>query len=49
MVIVASPTKDITLNEKDVLDEYLSDGGNAIFMFDYQAKDPSYDQFKSVQ
>lgn len=48
MVIVASPTKDITLNEKDVLDEYLSDGGNAIFMFDYQAKDPSYDQFNSL-
>lgn len=48
MVIVASPGKDITLNEKDVLDEYLSNGGNAIFMFDYQANDPSYDQFNSL-
>jgi hypothetical protein len=48
MVIVASPGKDITLNEKDVLDEYLNNGGNAIFMFDYQPNDPSYDQFNSL-
>ncbi len=48
MVIVASPDKDITLNERDVLDEYLFNGGNAIFMFDYLANDPSFDQFNDL-
>ncbi len=48
LIIIASPKKDITVNEKEVLDEYLSNGGKAIFMFDYLASDPSFDQFNNL-
>ena len=48
LIIVASPKKDITINEKEVLDEYLTNGGKAIFMFDYLANDPSFDQFNNL-
>lgn len=48
LLIVASPKKDITLNEREVLDEYLYNGGKAIFMFDYLASDPSFDQFNTL-
>lgn len=48
LVVVASPKNDITLNEKDVLDEYLYSGGKAIFMFDSLAGDPDLEQFNSL-
>ena len=48
LVIVASPKNDITIGEKDVLEAYLKNGGKAIFMFDYLANDPSFDQFNSL-
>lgn len=48
LVIVASPKNDITLAESEVLDEYLYNGGKAIFMFDYLANDPSFDQFNGL-
>lgn len=48
LVIVASPKSDITAGEKDTLSAYLKDGGKAIFMFDYLANDPTYDQFNSL-
>lgn len=48
LVIVASPKKDITLAEREVLAEYLDDGGKALFMFDYLANDPSFDQFNKL-
>lgn len=48
LVVVASPKNDITIAEKDVLGAYLKNGGKAIFMFDYLANDPSYDQFNDL-
>ena len=48
LVIIASPKKDITLTERDVLDDYLYNGGKAIFMFDYLSNDPSFDQFNNL-
>jgi ABC-2 type transport system permease protein len=48
LVIVASPKSDITSGEKDTLSAYLKTGGKAIFMFDYLANDPSYDQFNAL-
>ncbi len=48
LVIIASPKNDITVAEKDVLDNYLEQGGKAIFMFDYLANDPSFDQFNDL-
>lgn len=48
LVVVASPKNDITTAEKDTLSAYLKTGGKAVFMFDYMANDPSYDQFNSL-
>ncbi|MGI6668651.1 MAG: GldG family protein [Acetivibrionales bacterium] len=48
LVIVASPKNDITINEKDVLSDYLYEGGKAIFMFDCLASDPDFEQFNSL-
>lgn len=48
MVVVAAPKNDITINESDLLDGYIKNGGNAVFMFDYLANDPSFDQFNSL-
>ncbi len=48
LVIIASPKNDISLAERDVLDDYLNNGGKAIFMFDYLANDPSFDQFNNL-
>lgn len=48
IVIIASPKNDIAIAEKDVLEAYLKNGGKAIFMFDYLANDPSYDQFNNL-
>jgi ABC-2 type transport system permease protein len=48
LVVVASPKNDITVKEKDVLDEYLYNGGKIIFMFDCLANDPDFEQFNSL-
>jgi len=48
LVIVASPKKDISINERVVLEEFFNNGGKAIFMFDYLATDPSFDQFNTL-
>lgn len=48
MVIAASPKNDLTVAEKDLLEAYLKKGGKAIFLFDFLANDPSYDQFNSL-
>lgn len=48
MVIVASPKNDIAFTEKEALDTYFYNGGKAIFMFDYLANDPSFDQFNEL-
>jgi len=49
LVIVASPKHDITIAERDMLEEYAKNsGGNLIFMFDYLANDPDLNQFNSL-
>lgn len=48
LVIIASPKKDITLSERETLNNYFNNGGKAIFMFDYLANDPSFDQFNNL-
>ncbi|HOQ06505.1 MAG TPA: GldG family protein [Clostridiales bacterium] len=48
LVIIASPKKDFSYAERDVLDNYFYNGGNAIFMFDYLENDPSFDELNGL-
>lgn len=48
MLVVASPKQDFTYTERDLLDNYIYNGGNVIFLFDYLAKDPSFDQLNGL-
>lgn len=49
MVISASPKLDLSVAESDMLEEYAkNNGGNVIFMFDYLANDPDFNQFNSL-
>lgn len=48
MIIAASPKNDLTIAEKDLLETYLKNGGKGIFLFDFLASDPTYDQFNSL-
>ncbi len=48
LIVVASPKRDISFAERDLLERYLLDGGNAIFMFDYLESDPSFDELNKL-
>ncbi|HEX2946334.1 MAG TPA: GldG family protein [Clostridia bacterium] len=48
MLIDAAPKNDITINESDLLASYIGNGGKVIFMFDYLANDPSFDNYNSL-
>jgi len=48
MIIVASPKKDISYAERDLLDNYLYNGGNVIFLFDYLENGPSFDELNGL-
>jgi hypothetical protein len=48
LIVVASPKRDITFAERDLLERYFLDGGNAIFMFDYLESDPSFDEMNKL-
>lgn len=48
MLIEAGPKNDITINESDMLESYISKGGKVVFMFDYLANDPSFDNFNKL-
>lgn len=48
MIISASPQNDLSIAEKDLLENYLKNGGKGIFLFDFLASDPTYDQFNSL-
>ncbi len=48
IIVFSAPKRDITIAEKDKLDAYFDQGGKAIFMFDYLATDPSFDQFNDL-
>ena len=48
LVIAASPKKDFSYAERDVLDRYFYNGGKAIFMFDYLENDPSFEELNGL-
>jgi hypothetical protein len=48
LVVALSPKKDLTYAEREVLEKYLNDGGNAIFLFDYIESDPSFNEFNGM-
>lgn len=48
LIVMASPKKDITFNERDLLERYFLDGGNAIFLFDYLESDPSFEEMNKL-
>lgn len=48
LLLVPSPKKDLTADEKDKLAQYLKDGGKAIFLFDALIADTSFAQFEEV-
>ena len=48
LVIIASPKKDFSYAERDVLDNYFYNGGKAIFMFDYLENDSSFDELNAL-
>lgn len=48
MLIVASPKRDLSLQEKDKILDYLKNGGKALFMFDFLANDPDMTQFNAI-
>jgi hypothetical protein len=48
LLIIAAPKSDLTISERTALENYFDYGGKAIFMFDYLASDPSFDQFNNL-
>lgn len=48
LLIVASPKRDISADEKDRIEEYLGDGGKAIFMLDSLETDPSFNELNDL-
>ena len=48
LLIVASPKNDLSVAERDMIKEYIKDGGKAIFMFDYLPSDPDFSQFNDI-
>lgn len=48
ILVVASPQKDLTINERDIIKEYLRNGGKAIFMFDYLELNPQFAQLENI-
>ncbi len=48
LIVFASPKKDLSFNERDLLENYFFNGGNAIFLFDYLESDPSFDEMNKL-
>ena len=48
LVVVASPRRDFSYSERDVLESYFHNGGKAIFMFDYLENDPSFEELNKL-
>ncbi len=48
IIIVASPKKDLTTSEKDKLNQFLGNGGKAVFLFDSLEANPNFAQFEDV-
>ena len=48
IVVVASPKKDLSMQERNAVEGYLKAGGKAVFMFDYLSGDPDFSNFNSL-
>lgn len=48
LLVVAGPQKDISTAENDKISAFLENGGKAIFMFDYLASDPAFNEFDDI-
>jgi len=48
IIIFTSPKLDLTADEKGKVDNFLRNGGKAMFMFDYQEKDLSLPHFEEL-
>lgn len=48
IVVVAAPKNDLSMQERNVVEEYLKAGGKAVFMFDYLSGDPDFNNFNAL-
>lgn len=48
ILVVASPKKDLTVDERDKIREYFKNGGRAIFLFDSLESNPSFAEFENL-
>lgn len=48
MLLIASPKKDLSSDEKDRINEYLENGGKAVMLFDYLNINGTFAQFDEV-
>lgn len=48
LLVFASPKRDITMDERDKIIDYLKGGGHGIFMFDYLESDAQFPNFENI-
>ncbi len=48
VLIVASPKKDLSIDERKKVEKYLEGGGKAVFMFDYLETSTTFSQFEEI-
>ncbi|MGV8906566.1 MAG: Gldg family protein [Acetobacterium sp.] len=48
MLVFLSPQKDLSTNESNTVTDFLQNGGNAAFLFDFIDSDPSFTEFESI-
>ena len=48
ILVIASPKKDITVSERNMIHEYIKNGGETIFMFDPLETNPEFTEFQKL-
>jgi len=48
MLMIVSPKSDLSADERSKINEYIKNGGKAMFMFDFLESDPSFDEFEKL-
>lgn len=48
ILVFLYPKKDLSTNERDIIQKYLNNGGKIIFSFDFLASEPRFPQFEKV-
>lgn len=48
IILVASPQADLNPSENKLLKDYIGNGGNAVFLFDYLDKNPQFPVFEDL-